>query len=139
MGLLCDLFVSTPEEALKYADPIGTLSPTTDPSGEWTGLRSHEFGLLWAILEGRPYEPKRHDLVPVKVDDERWLYRFPDDFVALLLPLRGKEIDRAATAWADLEALNWEPSGAVELIEDLLRLATIANAKGMGLYFWGSL
>jgi len=137
MGLLCDLFVSTPEEALNYADSIGTLSAAPDPSGR-KGMTSLEFGLLWAILEGRPFDPERHHLAPVMAEGDPWLYRFPDDFAALLLPLRGDQINRVAAAWAGSKELRWSPSGTADVIEDLVRLAGFAKAEGKGLYFWGS-
>lgn len=65
MGLLCDLFVNTRDEALAYESTttqdrdirLKRFSPF-----EFKGLTSLEFGTLWAILANEEWDVRRLSL-----------------------------------------------------------------------------
>ena len=73
MGLLCDLFVNSHEEALAYESTVSldrnSRIKRFDPV-EFKGLTSLEFGTLWAILESEEWNPEKHMLIDVAFGEE---------------------------------------------------------------------
>lgn len=144
MGILADLFVSTPSEALEYetsqlqgrAAHVARYNPA-----EYKRLTSLEFGTLWAILVAEEWDFERHKLEDV-LSGETWLCRFPDEYAAALAALTPENVEAASDAWAQTEELamsGFEPEHSREVLEDLVRLAREAQARDRSLYLWGSL
>jgi hypothetical protein len=142
MGLICDLFVTTQEEALLYESTVSSdrgerlerFSPT-----ELRGLTSLEFGLLWAILANEKWDASKHLLTDIAFGEgnESWLHEFPDQYRFLLSRLDSAAIEVAATAWSKCEELGSKAEDVVPVIESLVQLAKQASMENKGLYMWG--
>jgi hypothetical protein len=145
MGILTDVFVSTAEDALVYEAHLRSGSPLPEGKyerGEHKGITGLELGTLWAILERADWDLERYMLETVATGEggESWLELFPPDFVRALASMDARTIEDASVEWAGTEELaGWSPDDLVPLLEDLQRLSRSAQAKGHGLYLWGSL
>ncbi len=144
MGLLCDLFVTTPEEALGYeaSVPLDRDARLKKYSpAELKGLTTLEFGTLWAILAGEEWDVSKHMLIDVAFGEgnETWLHRFQDEYVDLLSRLDEKAIVAASQAWSQTEELSCSPDDIRPVVGTLVRLSQEAISKNKGLYMWGSL
>jgi len=140
MGILSDIFVAKPADAAKYEDHMN--SETGDKLYEvasYKNLTPLEFGTLWAILEGRPYDDKKHGLLEVKPTEESWLYRFPSEYVQLLANLTPGKIEAASVPWAATEEISGEASDMAEVIVEVSKLARHALLPGKGLFLWNCL
>jgi hypothetical protein len=154
MGILADFFVSTTEDALLYEQLLMEEKPfpanryVRIQSGRLTGL---ELGLLWAILEGVPWDVDRHlldtqipDDVADHIDDEdfevsSWTEKFPTAFVRQLSLISDGLIGAIAERWGQCEELNCAGSELTETINDLRLLAQTAIETERDLFLWGSL
>jgi hypothetical protein len=144
MGIQADLFVAAPEDALRYdalVDGDTPLPPDAFVRVQSGGFTPLEPEMLWAILLGEPWDPERHLLehTTVASNGERWLCRFPDQFVSLLAGMDEATMERAAEAWSDTEELQCDPDELAPVLRDLQRLAALAREKQKSLYLWGSL
>lgn len=143
MGILADLFVADPKDAITYEalQLKGAITPDKFDRAEFKGLTDLEFGTLWAILQNEEWNVKSHCLETISLEGqgETWLFRFPEPFLSRLSSLDSSEIGRAAKAWAATEELQCEPSDIEPVIRELARLAKAATRDGKGLYLWGSL
>jgi len=140
MGMLCDIFVSTPEMALRYESMLEEEKPRDDfVVAEWKGLTSLEFGTLWALIESKEFDPQRHGLEALSGQGESWLYRFPSDLVNSLASLDSERLQAVSAAWAATEELQWPTEDAEEVLESLAKLAKLALKTGRGLFHWGCL
>ena len=154
MGILADFFVSTTEDALLYEKLLGDEKPLPEnryariESGRFTGL---DLGVLWAILEGVPWDVERHQLdsqlpdhFADHIDDEdfevsSWTEKFPTAFVRQLSLISDSSIGDLASRWGQCEELNCEGSELTETITDLRSLAHTAIESERDLFLWGSL
>lgn len=144
MGMLCDLFVNTREEALAYEKTtagdrnarIARFSPV-----ELKGLTTLEFGTLWAILTDETWDVDKHMLLDIAFGDghESWLHQFQDEYVRVLSTLDAQAIESAADAWSKTEELSTSAANIRPVIEALVRLSRDATSRNLGLYMWGSL
>jgi hypothetical protein len=140
MGILCDLFVATPEMASKYEAMLESEEPRDSfVREEWKGVTQLEFEILWAMLDGRDWDPELHLLEKVEAGESTWLFRFPAAFAKELGALSRDRIKTLAAAWAAIEELQWPAEEAEEVIVSAVRLARQAAAADRGLYLWGSL
>jgi hypothetical protein len=145
MGIISDLFVSTPAAANDYAASI--LRGRTAHIGkyhpaEYKGLTTLEFGMLWALIEGVEWDIDKHMLEEVSYGegDESWLCRFQAPLVDLLSQLTDANIDKYAVAWAQTEELSGSTAADLRpIIVDLRRLAIDAKTSGNQMFLWGSL
>jgi len=144
MSILCDLFVADPSDAQHYEERFD--------DDEWVGrferrqfggLTQLEFEILWAIVEGRPWDPQTYSLEWIgepPEGGESWLLRFPPAFVASLTALKDpREVAAIAAKWARTEELNCSPADIAPVVEALMELATSAVASKRSLFLWGSL
>jgi hypothetical protein len=144
MGLLCDLFVNSREEALAYESTtpldrnarVKRFSPA-----EFKGLTSLEFGMLWAILANQVWDAGKHTLLDVAFGEggESWLHQFPNEYVALLSRLDSNAINTAAQVWSKTEELSCSADDVRPVVEALVRLSQQSILQNNGLYMWGSL
>lgn len=145
MGIIADIFVTSPEAAADYAASqlrgraahIKRYQPA-----EYKGLTPLEFSSLWALIASEEWNSKKHMLAEVSYGDgnESWLFSFPDSFVRLLANLSDKQVDQYAVEWARTEELSGSTSADVRpIIVDLRRMAKSALASGQPMYLWGSL
>lgn len=139
MAILTDLFVSTQADAQRYESLRVKRSGGPIEFVQFKGLTNLEFGTLWAIINGEAFDFDTHGLESLTPQEETWLFRFPTTFVQKLATLTPARIDEVATAWADTEELQWDPSEAREVIVDLVRLSKLASVPSKGMFFWGSL
>jgi hypothetical protein len=144
MGLLCDLFVNTREEALAYdaataADRDATMARFSP--AQFGGLTSLEFGTLWAILQNEAWDARKHMLLDIAFgeDNESWLHQFQDNYVSTLSKLDATAIDAAADGWSRTEEIASSADDVRPVIEALVRLSKEAISRDLGLYMWGSL
>jgi len=140
MGILCDIFIAEPADALRYdsLDESDRDAPLFDRI-QFKSLTHLEFGTLWAILEGEEFDIDRHTLVSKSPAESTWLFQFPVAYVKKLAGLTGAEIKKAAIAWGATEELQCEPSEAEELIGPVVDLAGQAADLEKGMFLWGSL
>jgi hypothetical protein len=143
MGILTDLFVATPEDALLYESPLvkGPPPATRIDVVELKHMTDIEFSMLWALLAGEEWDVEAHALETVAcgADDETWLFRFQAPLVSRLAALTPLQVARAAESWWGTGQLDAAPEEIEPLVTDLTRLAGAAGMTGKGLYLWGSL
>lgn len=144
MGILADIFVTSPEHALKYEEFVregNVLPPKLYERVEYTNFTDLEFGTLWAILKNEDWDVKHHMLEHIAFGEgnETWLFRFPDELVEILAAMDQSTLSRAAVAWRKTEELSYGDEDLTPVIADLKRLAMLAKSTGKGMYLWGSL
>jgi hypothetical protein len=141
MGILADLFVADAADAVSYESFIGSNGPPPDrfevqQFGHFTQL---ELEILWAILDGQKWSPRRYSLEPVGEPGESWLFRFPAPFVERLTRLAPAELPSVATKWGAIEELSCDGDEIRPLLDALVSLAKSAATKQRALFLWGSL
>jgi hypothetical protein len=145
MSILCDLFVADPSDASEYGKRFDDPEWDADvESASFGGMTQLNFEILWAMLEGRPWDPKTHSFEsvgdPSEGQDETWTFRFAPAFVAQLAALKDpRAIAELTQKWAQTQELRCDPEELTEVVDSLLRLASSAQASGRGLFLWGSL
>jgi len=146
LGMLADFFIAYPAEAMRYAnrnddpDEGEEIELLLNPA-QFKGITGLEIGTLWAILECREWDVKRHmpEDICVGEDDESWLYRFPDDLTSILANSDKEGLTRASEQWAKTEELDCDSADLLPLLENLQSLARQAGVKGQSVYLWGCL
>ena len=100
-----------------------------------------EFGTLWAILETLEWDPDRHELIDVDLEDDKdtWLAQFPDEYVELLAGLDEETVFDAAQEWSETEELMSSVDAMLPVVRALVELSNEAIAAKKGLYLWGAL
>ena len=143
MGIIADFVVAKHEDALRYATVQGErqLLRNQFEQAEYKNFTSLHLEVFWAILRKEKWEPRQHHLEHVshKEGGEEWLFRFPDNFVSLLATLDGKAVKQAAADWANSEEMRTNAEELEPILQDIVRLASIAQESHRGLYLWGSL
>lgn len=147
MGIIADIFVTTPEAAADYASSQLRGRPAHIKKyqpAEYKGLTPLEFGSLWALIASEEWSAKKHMLAEVSYGEgnESWLFSFPEPFVRLLAGLGDKQVDQYSAEWAKTEELQLSgstPADVLPIIVDLRRMAKSALASGHPMYLWGSL
>jgi hypothetical protein len=141
MGILCDLFVSTKEDALVYESTFESEQHGRFSPAEFKGFTSLEFGTLWAILTNEEWDVHKHRLLDVDFgsDHESWLCEFPEEYVQVLSRTDSDAIKRAAQAWSETEELSCSAEDVRPVIDTLVQLSRRALSRNEGLYMWGSL
>lgn len=139
MGILTDIFVSTPTYAERYEALEQKQSGELFELVQFKGLTDLEFGTLWAIINGENFDFDKHALESLAPQGETWLFQFPAPFVQKLVGLTAAKLDDVSAAWAGTDELQWDPLEAKEVIVELIRLSKLASAQSKGMYFWGSL
>jgi hypothetical protein len=144
MGILADFFSAATADARLYALPSSqsdhVLEARIAPA-KYKGFTSLELEMLWAILEGGEWNPEVHVLLDESIpgDDESWLYRFPEQFVALLADATPDAIGKANAAWAATEELRCSPDDLAPVVTDLQSIARKSRLTGQPMYLWGAL
>mgnify|MGYP003647924491 CR=1 FL=1 len=144
MGILADIFIATPVDALKYESLVNdrpALIERYQPA-EHRNLTGLEFGSLWAILVNEAWDYDEHKLIEVRFGEggETWLLKFPGKPVNLLAAIRDDELQSIADRWSQTEELVMRGGDDTEkLLGDLRRLATESKKSGAKMYLWGSL
>lgn len=140
MGILSEFFVAAPDDAPLYEELSLQKSFPADrfPRVQWKGLTSLELETLWAIADDRPWSPETCTLEPIGEPDERWLFRFPDAFVARLASLTQEQFARAVDAWSKTEELACDAREIEPVLASLVTLARTAKESGRGMFLWGS-
>jgi hypothetical protein len=146
MGILADFFVAEPKQAARYARAIEEPDEGAEIRAllrprEWKAFTGLEFGTLWAILEGEPWDVKKHMLEDAEHGDDGdwWLQRFPIRLVDLLKTLGGAQLDAVLDAWAKTDELRCAPSELKPVLMDLQILAREVRDGETSLYLWGCL
>lgn len=141
MSILTDLFVADAENAQLYESiqsqdqfPIDRFE-----RAQFKSLTDLEFTTLWALIQNEEWDIDQHSLEVIGEPDDTWLFKFPPSFVEALSSLDQAGISRVSPLWASTEEMEWEPSEAQEVIEELVRLAKLTKYSSKGLYLWGSL
>jgi hypothetical protein len=143
MGILSDVFVSTPQDATSYEKLKGEKNGLAGrfEVAHHSGFSDRDFGLLWAIVAGEKFRIDRHLLerTTPSTGGETWLWRFPTSFVDLLAGIDATSLARAAVAWARSDEIQCDPGDVEPVVVSLHRLATSARRSGRSLYLWGAL
>ena len=143
MGILADVFVSTPQDAEHYEEL--TADGDDPPSDRFDRVQYKrftplEFGTLWAVLEDCDWDPSRHMLEHISESNaETWLEHFPPLLVEKLAGLTDAQLNKTARSWGKTEEIQCDGSELVPVLHDLRRLARSAIEKKRALFLWGSL
>ncbi|MES3023639.1 MAG: hypothetical protein V4857_18895 [Pseudomonadota bacterium] len=143
MSLRADFFVA--ERAAVFAYEAFSRGegerPNLNGIFETGNLTCVEISTLWAILEKVEWNSERHVLPEMlgDGDGESWLHEFPPELAGLLSALGESEIVEVASDWAKTEELRCSPSDLMPGLNELSRLARVAQAEGRQIYLWGSL
>jgi hypothetical protein len=135
MGMLTDVFVAEPAAAATYASVAGAGFKRM----QLARMTSLEFELLWAILEGKSWEPGTHTFENIADAESNWTFRFPSAAVDLLSALDAQAIVKVAKSWSECEELACEPSDLEPILRELRQLANAARSSKHGLFLWVSL
>jgi len=136
MGLLCDIYISTADQAASYDD---TQAVPASERAQLKGLTFLEFSTLWAILQHRPWEDAHMDAFECILQQdggERLIYSFPPEFVAAAANVTSEQAATAAEEWAQTEELSCSAADVRPAIDELARLARVAQDSGRRLYLW---
>ena len=139
MGILADVFVSTPEDAANYEQSM--LARTRDEHFtyvEYKGVTSLEFGQLIAILEGVPFDQKTHEFSLIWETEGALIEQFSSDAVSLLSSLTAESLISAAERWCEIEELRCSSEALEPILADLQRLARLARETDKGMYIYNS-
>lgn len=146
MGMLADFFTADPAQALRYANRIEDpdegeeIERLLNPV-QYKGITGLEIGTLWAILERKKWDVKKH--MPEDIyfgeEGESWLHRFPVELTNLLANLDEAALLSASVDWAKTEEIDCAPADLRPLLDDLKFLARQAAANGKSVYLWGCL
>ena len=145
MGILSDLFVADPADAIRYENDVAFAQklPSWVPGRvQLGGLTDLQYEVLWASLEHRTWQADTHSLemLSVRKDGGRWLFRFPSIFVARLAETDAGSLDLLAEQWIQSGELHGATAADVlPVLRELTHLARMAQADGKGLFLWGSL
>ena len=145
MGILADIFVCDPADAPKYEARRRAGGIADDPRYlrvEYKGVSGLEFGTLWALLENRFWDVRRHmlDDIAYGKSDETWLNQFPEGFVTLLAGMDQGSLAPMSSRWSQTDELHGtRPAELLPILADLNRLAIAAQDSGRQMYLWGSL
>ncbi|MDR3692152.1 MAG: hypothetical protein P4L46_22415 [Fimbriimonas sp.] len=138
VGILSEFFVSDPGRAATY-----DLEAWTEDDIFLCGdLLPMHMELLWAVLQGREWEPEMADeFEPVagRNEEDSWLVRFPDGLTAALAEFDDDRLNRARVDWAHTEEIAVDPAELAHVISGLQRLSKHARTTGKSVYIWGSL
>jgi hypothetical protein len=135
MGLMTELFVSTPAEAGAF----GHATSESFERVELGGLTSLEFEVLWAILAEEEWDPNRHTLSSIASDEEWWTFQFPAAYVKRLVESKPTDARAAAVKWAASDEMSAEAEDVEPVIEQLIAIASSAQKQGKALFLWVSL
>jgi hypothetical protein len=168
MGILCELFVATRRNAMKFESRLDAAEPPIYERAEAKGLTSLEFETLWAILQREDFDPRRHWMEDLyfgshnrstlgrlrtkvliwkamlqsllgKDVGSSWLHRFPKAYVSRLAELKDAEIPYIAATWSKTEEMASRKSVDLEeLLRTLRRLANAAESSKRQMFVWGS-
>src|SRR5215469_17701406 len=139
MGVLADVYLSNPSDALAYDDNPQRFA---SERAEFKSLSHLHLAELWAILRGGPLETVvdlagRIKCIFTSSTENRFVYQFPSEFVTLLTDSDDDStIEQAAEQWAATEELSCEPDEARSIIEDLINLAWLAKSSKKSMYLW---
>lgn len=136
MGVLADIFVSSPDRAADYdADP----KPFQNESASWKQFTELELSILWALLQGREWDVEmldRFDKILEKDGGERMVTRLPDEMLRDVLAADDTRRDRALSEWAASDELSCDVADVRPFWDDLGRLANVAVNSGRGVFLW---
>ena len=140
MSILGDLFVTDADSAQLYEKFQSQDKFPVDrfERAQFKSLTDLEFTTLLALIQNEEWDIDQHSLEVMGVPDDTWLFKFPPSFVDALSSLDKAGVSRVSPLWASTEEMEWEPSEAQEVIEELVRLAKLAKSNSKGLYLWGS-
>ena len=144
MGLLADIFVAPPADALEYESLVQNKAALIEKyqPAEYRNLTGLEFGSLWAILMKEQWDYEKHKLAEIRFGEggETWLMEFPSGLVSLLSSLDESELPGVAAQWAKTEELELRGGDDIaDLLADLRRLAIRSIESGERMVLWGSL
>jgi hypothetical protein len=134
MGIIADLFISTPEAAIQYQSTLEKPALHQQyESIEFKGLTGLEFGILWAILEKEEWDIDKHSLTEIQFgeDGETWLMLFPERLVNQLRSIDSSSFEAILLQWSNAEEfqLNGITSEDIRpIFESLIKLATKSSS-----------
>ena len=136
MGILSDFFVADPERA-KAIKNVSELP--SNCYAMYKGFTELELGFLWQIHDNKPldFDPSLGFQL-ISEAEETFTTEFPPEFTNILSNLNDDAIPNLAIKWAACEELSCDGKDLIPVIEDLRRLAQLANAKNRRLYLWNS-
>jgi hypothetical protein len=110
MGVLADIYVSSPERAADYdADP----KLFRDESASCKQFTELELSMLWAALQGREWDVElmdRFEKVMEKDGGQRSVTRVPDQMLHDVLTADDGQRDKVLSEWASSDELSCRAS-----------------------------
>jgi hypothetical protein len=136
MGILTDVYIASPQEAVKYdAEPQAFRDVTLSAKG----IMDLELSTLWAIYRGEPWDVKflkEFEHLLSRDGGERLVIALPESLVGYLAQSDGPKIATVAQAWAKTEEVARYAEYVPKYLEDLVALAKRALSSGKRLYLW---
>lgn len=144
MGIISDFVVATREDALLYYQRWLTADGRIPPGlqrAEYKNYLTPQLNMLWADLNGEPWDLKRHRFEHICHEDDgsQILDRFPDAFVSLLAGVDDARLSEALVIWAQREEVVGTAEDHVPAMHELRSLAQSAGTSGKGVYLYLSL
>ena len=140
MGLLSDFFISTTEEFATYGE---SDSFNVEDRCQYKYITPLEASSLLITVEGGSRDPvegiDEFKLLTPEEGDE-WTMSCPPKFLSLMASLNDGLIASAAERCvSSISTIAYTVDDYVQLLSDLRRLATRAEATGKSMYLWNSL
>jgi len=147
LGILADVFVATPPEAVAYEETLLRNYSVAEEMYEpvhFRNLLDLNFSTLWAILLDEEWDLKKHALVTIKLEPpgDTWLFQFPNSYCELMAALTDEELRTVSESWAATEELTlsrFTVDDVGPIITELRRLSKNALQTNESLFLWGSL
>ncbi len=136
MGVLADFIVATEEEAMAY-DGIATFPESH--RAQYKRLTELELGTLYHILQGKQVDDHTlYEFEAINVVDggEQLTTRLLPDLVERLRGASDGELKSVASLWGATEEIQCSGDEMLPLLEDLRRLAKLAQSESKDMYLW---
>ncbi len=136
MGVLTDIYISTPDEALIYDSEPRRFDGSSLSA---KGVMDLELSTLWCIYTSEEWDVKILERFKqlMSVDGgERIIFELPNELTSLLTATDERRMAEILPRWAATEELNADPSEIEPYLRDLIVLAKRASAEGKSLYLW---
>jgi hypothetical protein len=136
MGVLTDIYISTPDDALVYDSEPRRFDGCSLSA---KGVMDLELSTLWCIYTGEQWDVKILDRFKQLMSadgGERTIFELPDELISLLANTDERRLAEVLPKWAATEEIDVEPSELEPYLRDLIALAKRASADGNRLYLW---
>lgn len=139
MGILTNIVAAEEDE-------VEAVGESLQPADEWSGVSLRDVGIakiatLHCLLTGDLFDDAAalYEPVYISASEGALVLRLADSIMERLLALDEEALEAVAvelTATEEFEASGWEEEAILEMLEDMAKLARLAESQGQVLFVW---